>query len=248
VSEASPTRSGTPRSGMVEKRAFGLTDLDEFRARLVQLRAELEPPTEAADYLAYTDGACFGNPSGPGGWGAAIYLPGDGPSWELWGHLSSTSNNRAEALGVLGTLEWVPPGSRLTIRSDSQLTVRIFEGQYKMKANPEIWEAIRSARAQKRLSVNAEWLRGHAGDPGNELADRLSKLGAVNGNVAGLEALEAAPARHVQADPPELVGLEPRGDWERDFVRSVSKQLRGGRALSDKQRTVIDRIRARNKK
>jgi ribonuclease HI len=231
-------------SEVVQKKSFGVKDLDEFCARLGQLRAELEPPTEAADYLAYTDGACFGNPAGPGGWAAAVSPAGELSSWELWGHLSSTSNNRAEALGVLGALEWVPPGSRLTIRSDSQLTVRIFQGQYKVKANPDIWEAIRTTRSQKQLAVTAEWLRGHAGDPGNELADRLSKLGALNGNVLALEALETSPPRPVQPDAPELVGLEPQGDWERDFVRSVSKQLRGGRALSDKQQAVIEKIRA----
>jgi ribonuclease HI len=231
----------------IQKREFGLKDLDEFRARLVQLRAELEPPAQAGDFLAYTDGACFGNPSGPGGWAAALSAADEAAAWHLWGHLSSTSNNRAEALGVLGALEWVPPDSRLTIRSDSQLTVRIFEGQYKVKANPDIWECIRDTRAHKRLSVKIEWLRGHAGDPGNELADRLSKLGALNGNVEALETLEAAPARQVQPEPPQLAGLEPRGEWERDFVRSISKQLRGGRALSDKQQAIIDKIRARGK-
>lgn len=226
-------------------KSFGLKDLDEFRARIDQLKAELQAPPEVGDFVAYTDGACFGNPAGPGGWGAAVSSAGEESSWDLWGHLSSTSNNRAEALGVLAALEWVPPGSRLTVRSDSQLTVRIFEGQYKVKANPDIWEVIRSTRSQKRLAVSAEWLRGHAGDVGNELADRLSKLGALNGDVAGLEALLEMPARPAQVDPPELVGIEPRGEWEKDFVRSVSKQLRGGRALSDKQRVIIDRIRAR---
>jgi ribonuclease HI len=228
-------------------KSFGLKDLDEFRARLVHLKQDLEVPTEVADYLTYTDGACFGNPSGPGGWGAAVFTAGEEPSWQLWGHLSSTSNNRAEALGVLGAMEWVPPGSRLTIRSDSQLTVRIFEGQYKVKANPDIWEVIRSTRSTKRLLVSAEWLRGHAGDVGNELADRLSKLGALNGDVVGLEALVERPVRPVHPDSPELADIEPRGEWERDFVRSVSKQLRGGRALSDKQQAVIGRIRARGR-
>jgi ribonuclease HI len=233
-------------SEAAQKRSFGLKDLDEFGARLVQLREVLQPPAQAADYLAYTDGACFGNPSGPGGWGAAVYQPEGGLSWELWGHLSSTSNNRAEALGVLGALDWVPSGSRITIRSDSQLTVRILLGQYKMKANPDIWELILNTKSQKGLSVTAEWLRGHAGDPGNELADRLSKMGALNGRVEDLDALET-PVRQVQADPPELAGLEPGSDWERDFVRSVAKQLRGGRVMSEKQQAVIDRIRARKK-
>jgi ribonuclease HI len=227
----------------IQQREFGLKDLDEFRARLAQLRAELPPLAGDMAYLAYTDGACFGNPSGPGGWAAAISSTES--SWQLWGHLSSTSNNRAEALGVLGALEWVPPDSRLTIRSDSQLTVRIFEGQYKVKANPDIWAAIRSTRSQKRLSVSVEWLRGHAGDPGNELADRLSKLGALNGNVGALETLEAVPVRQAQPEAPELIGLEPRGEWERDFVRSIGKQLRGGRALSAKQQAIVARIRAR---
>jgi len=229
------------------RKSFGHKDLDEFRARIAQLKAELDAPTEVGDYLTYTDGACFGNPSGPGGWGAAVATAGEESSWELWGHLSSTSNNRAEALGVLAALEWVPPGSRLTVRSDSQLTVRIFEGQYKVKANSDVWQAIQSTRSQKKLQVRAEWLRGHAGDAGNELADRLSKLGALNGNVAGLEALLEMPARPAQASAPELLGIEPRGDWETDFVRSVSKQLRDGRGLSEKQRAVIDRIRARGK-
>jgi ribonuclease HI len=233
-------------SEAAQKPSFGLKDLDEFRARLAQLRDELQRPTQAGDYLAYTDGACFGNPSGPGGWGAVVYQSDGGVSWELWGHLSSTSNNRAEALGVLGALEWVPSGSRITIRSDSQLTVRILLGQYKMKANPDIWELILNTQSLKRLSVTAEWLRGHAGDAGNELADRLSKIGALNGRVEDLDALET-PVRQVQADPPELAGLEPGSDWERDFVRSVAKQLRGGRVMSEKQQAVIDRIRARKK-
>ena len=56
-----------------KKASFGLEDLEEFRARLVQLRAELDPPTQATDYLAYTDGACFGNPAGPGGWGLDVH-------------------------------------------------------------------------------------------------------------------------------------------------------------------------------
>jgi ribonuclease HI len=223
------------------KRTFGLKDLDEFQARLIQLRAEFAPPTVAADYLAYTDGACFGNPSGPGGWGAVVFPPAAASSWELWGHLSSTSNNRAEALGVLAALEWVPPGSRITIRSDSQLTVRILQGQYKVKANPDIWEVIRDIRSRNHLAVTPEGLRGHAGDPGNELADRLSKIGALNGRV---QDLDEPPARRVQAEPPELLGLEPRSDWERDFVRSLAKQLRNGSKLSDKQQAVIERIRA----
>jgi hypothetical protein len=162
----------------------------------------------------------------------------------LFGHLTSTSNNRGEALGVLGALEWVPSGSRLELHSDSELTVRQLEGRYKVKANTDIWDEIKRVRAEKEVEVAPEWVRGHAGDPLNELADRLSKLGARNGTLADLGSEESAVPEPPR-EPPELVGLVPRGDWERDFLRSVRDQLRRGRVLSPKQQAIVDRIRAR---
>jgi ribonuclease HI len=221
---------------------YGAHDLAEFTARLAELRATLVPPTEPAAYVAYTDGACFGNPSGPGGWAAALFGPDPSARWQLFGHLSSTSNNRAEALGVLGALEWIPPASKLALHSDSELTVRILQGHYKVKANTDIWDSILRTRLEKRLETTYEWVRGHAGDPLNELADQLSKLGALNGHIEdlGTVALAAPPAT-----PPELAGLEPHGDWEREFLASVGQQLRRGRSLSPKQQAIVDRIRGR---
>jgi ribonuclease HI len=223
------------------KRSFGLKDLDEFRERLAALRVDLEPPPGVADYVAHTDGACLGNPEGPGGWAAVVETTGVPSPWLLFGHLSSTSNNRAEALGVLAALEWVPADSRVAVYSDSELTVRILQGRYKAKANPDIWEVINRTRAEKRLLVAPEWVRGHAGDPGNELADRLTRLGATKRGIADLALLEPVIALE---QPAELVGVEPHGEWEREFLRSVADQLRRGRQLSPKQQAVIDRIRA----
>jgi ribonuclease HI len=223
-------------------KAFGVKDLAEFAARLDELRMSYRPPTEPGEFLAYTDGACFGNPQGPGGWAAAVLATGQ--TWHLFGHLSSTSNNRAEALGVLGALEWVPPRSKIYLRSDSELTLRLFEGKYRAKSNTDIWDEIRRVRADKHLDVEGEWVRGHAGDPLNELADRLSKLGARDGTLDDLGSIDAgvaAPKREAS----ELVGLVPRGDWEREFLRSLSDQLRRGRSLSPKQQAVVDRIRQR---
>lgn len=229
------------------KRAHGVSDLAEFEARVDELRTELDPPDAVGEFTAYTDGACFGNPDGPGGWGAAVFPAGGALPWKLWGHLSSTTNNRAEALGVLAALEWVPAGSPLEVHSDSEITVRILEGRYKAKANPEIWDVIRRTITQKRLSLTPEWVRGHAGDPGNELADVLSKLGAANGDVELLARLEGTDVPAHAAEPPELVGLEARGDWEKKFVGSLKDQLRKGRKLSEKQQAVVDRMRARGR-
>lgn len=230
------------------KRVHGVSDLAEFQAKLLALRAEDSPPAVTSEYVAYTDGACFGNPDGPGGWGAAVFPPDTGVPWKLWGHLSSTTNNRAEALGVLAALEWIPADSRLELHSDSELTIRILQGRYKAKANPEIWAVIRRTIAEKRLSVTPEWVRGHAGDPGNELADLLSKLGAANGDLELLARLDGTDTPARAKEPPELVGVVPQGEWEQNFVSSVKEQLRRGRKLSDKQQAIVDRIRARNKK
>jgi ribonuclease HI len=235
------------------RRAFGVSDLAEFNEVMAELARDLSPASKVGQYVAYTDGACLGNPEGPGGWAAVVQAAEASPSepeWLLWGHLSSTSNNRAEALGVLAALEWLPAESRLALHSDSELTVRILQGRYKAKANPDIWEVINRTRAEKRLQVQPEWVRGHAGDPRNELADRLSKLGAMHArNLDGLGAmlLEEEPSRPARADAPELAGLEPRSDWEREFLKSVAKQLRDGRAMSPKQAAVIERMRTRSR-
>jgi len=227
------------------KAAYGALDLSEFGARVSELRTLLEPPSDAGDYVAYTDGACFGNPSGRGGWAAVVFpAGGQAAPWLLFGHLSSSSNNRAEALGVLAALEWVPGGSHLYIHSDSELTVRQLQGRYKIKANVEIWDRIQRTRADKHIELSPEWVRAHVGDPLNELADRLSKLGANSASLDAVATLEDA-LPPVPAELAELVGLEPRTDWERDFVNSVRDQLRRGRSLSPKQQAVIDRIRTR---
>lgn len=219
---------------------FGANDLVEFEARMAELRSEMAPPTAPGEFTVYTDGACFGNPSGPGGW-AAVFV-----DQYLWGHLTSTSNNRAEALGVLAALEWAPSGSTLQVHSDSELTVRILQGRYKAKANPDIWALIVKARDGKKLTVEPIWVRGHAGDPGNELADRLSKLGARNGPLEDVASvLLGEPMAAPPPVPRELVGVEPQGDWERGFLTSVADQLRRKRPLSPKQQAIIDRMRAR---
>lgn len=222
---------------------FGVNDLAEFAARLAELRSALEPPSAPGEFVAYTDGACFGNPRGNGGWAAAFTAP---QPWYLFGHLSSTSNNRAEALGILAALEWAPADSSLTTRSDSELTVFQLLGRYKVKANGDIWELIRRTRSEKRITLKAEWVRGHAGDQGNELADRLSKAGALN--VGGLEQVPESPLPAPSADaaPAELEGVTAQGEWETKFVKSIRDQLRRGRALSPKQLAVLERMKGRS--
>jgi ribonuclease HI len=212
-------------------------NLAEFQARLSELRRQLPPAAGAGPFVAWTDGACIGNP-GPGGW--AAFIQSD-QSWDLWGHLAATTNNRAEALGVLAAIEWVPAGATLVLHSDSRITIGILDRSMKARANADLWLEINRVLAEKALALELEWVPGHAGVSGNERADYLSRLGASNGDVAAAVAL----GRPAPATPDVLVGLVAHDDWERNFLRSIANQLRSGRVLSARQQAIIDRIRAR---
>lgn len=232
----------------------GADDLEQFATRLDELRSTLTVPALPGAFEAYTDGACLKNPDGPGGWAAVVSaLPTNSVSeWELWGHLASTSNNRAEALGLLAAMSWVPQGSNLVLYSDSEYAVNVLAGRYKARANVDVWDEVKRVRAARRLVVEPRWVRGHVGTEGNERADRLAVLGAVRGDATRAASLRsAALARPVKrstaapAVPAELLGIEPRGPWEASFFDSIKRQVSAGKVLSEKQQVIVDRMRAR---
>ena len=133
---------------------------------MARLQEDLQAPLTRGAFTASTDGACLGNPAGPGGWAAVVEHVGDDEHWDLWGHLSSTSNNRAEALGILAALEWVPVGSSLLVRADSELSVKIMNRVYKAKKNVDIWTVIRQTIDDRSLSVQNAMGARPRGRPG----------------------------------------------------------------------------------
>jgi len=139
--------------------------------------------SELTRVTIHTDGACSGNP-GPGGFGAVI--ASGGRREEISGGRRLTTNNRMEMLGAieaLAALEWP---SRVTIHSDSRYLVdSVMQGQaQKWRANG--WKRGRNAYAVnsdlwrelldlcQKHEVDFVWVQGHAGDPDNERAHRLS--------------------------------------------------------------------------
>lgn len=143
-----------------------------------------------AKLIAYTDGACSGNP-GPGGWGALLRAM-DGErvvkQRELSGGEADTTNNRMELLAAIHTLETLERASEITIVTDSQyvkngVTSWIHgwkKNGWKTAArkpvkNVELWQRL--DEAQCRHSVIWEWVKGHAGHPENERADELARAG-----------------------------------------------------------------------
>jgi ribonuclease HI len=135
----------------------------------------------------YTDGACKGNP-GPGGWGA--WLSAGGHEKELWGGEALTTNNRMELTAVIEALSALKKQSRVALHTDSQYVrqgITAWIHNWKKRAwktadnkpvkNVDLWQRL-DALAQAH-QVQWYWVKGHAGDPGNERADALANRGAA---------------------------------------------------------------------
>ena len=148
--------------------------------------------------VIYTDGACSGNP-GPGGWGAVLSYGRHVK--ELHGGQADppTTNNRMELMAAIQALEsltrpsvvrlhtdsvyvrsgitsWLPTWQRNGWRTSAKQPVK----------NEDLWRRLVQALAPH--TVEWLWVKGHAGDPGNERADALANLGmaeARSGTAAG---------------------------------------------------------------
>ncbi len=133
----------------------------------------------------YTDGACRGNP-GPGGWG--VVLSYNGRVRELCGGEADTTNNRMEITAAIRALEALTERCRVRVHTDSTYVRNgITEwlpnwrrrgwrtaGRKPVK-NRDLWQSLAALTEQHEVSWH--WVKGHAGHPGNERADRLANQG-----------------------------------------------------------------------
>lgn len=135
--------------------------------------------------VIYTDGACRGNP-GPGGWGALLRYRGH--ERQLCGGTNDTTNNRMELTAAIEALRALKQPSKVDLYTDSTYVKNgITEWlpgwkrkQWKTAArkpvkNVDLWQQLDALVNQHE--VNWLWVRGHAGDPGNEAADALANQG-----------------------------------------------------------------------
>lgn len=135
--------------------------------------------------VAWTDGACSGNP-GPGGWG--VILTYRDHKKELCGGAAETTNNRMELMAAIQALEALTADCEVELHTDSQYLRGGITGwinrwkrngwrtaDRKPVKNAELWQRLDSAR--QRHNVDWRWVRGHAGDPMNERADELARCG-----------------------------------------------------------------------
>jgi ribonuclease HI len=144
---------------------------------------------DAGTFTVHADGSCLGNP-GPGGWAIVITRP-DGSQTHCEGSLEATTNNRAELIAALQALLELPRDATGTIRMDSRYVVdgiNLHRYEWERRgfktakgqgvANPDLWKAL-FPLADARPGISFRWTAGHAGDPGNELADTLARTEAL---------------------------------------------------------------------
>jgi ribonuclease HI len=121
--------------------------------------------------VAYTDGACSGNP-GPAGSG--MRLQHASAVAEGYSFLGEATNNVAELTAIRDALLAIPNEVPVVVHTDSQYAIGVLQKGWKAKANQVLIAEIRKVLAA-RSWVELVYVRGHAGDPGNERADELAR-------------------------------------------------------------------------
>ena len=138
--------------------------------------------------VAYTDGACSGNP-GPGGWGVLLQAFSDSKvvkERELSNGERLTTNNKMELRAAIAALEILDRRSEITIITDSKYVMNGIQtwlagwkknnwktASKKPVKNEELWKRLDLLCEQHE--VNWKWVKGHAGDMGNERVDKLAR-------------------------------------------------------------------------
>src|SRR5690606_418978 len=106
----------------------------------------------------------------------------------LFGGEPDTTNNRMELLAVIEALKALKRPCAVTVHTDSQYVQKGMTewlpnwkrrgwktADKKPVKNADLWQELEKQVVQHDLDW--KWVRGHAGDPGNERADELANMG-----------------------------------------------------------------------
>jgi ribonuclease HI len=134
----------------------------------------------------YTDGACSGNP-GPGGWGTVVYFS-NGAVHEMGGGDRQTTNNRMEMQAAIAALQYLKESGQtqaVELYTDSEYVkngITKWIAGWKKKGwktstgkpvlNQDLWERLDALNSRQ---VEWRYVRGHAGNEGNERCDAIAR-------------------------------------------------------------------------
>jgi ribonuclease HI len=203
--------------------------------------------------IAYTDGACLGNP-GPGGWGVRILFP-DGSVQELGGAVGMTTNNRMELQAAIEALKAVGASAEATIFTDSRYVI---DGLTKWihnwrrrgwttvantpVKNHQLWMAL------DRLNhpgIRWQHVRGHSGEPNNERVDTIARLFAQGAQPQLFRGRQGAPLDPATValprQPTTTTSATTRQGADRRAVRYVSI-VHGTIAIDDNWHSCASRV------
>jgi len=174
-----------------------------YSASSAPLRSKfLTMPSPRTIQSIYTDGACTGNP-GPGGWGVVVYYS-DRSIYELGGDAAQTTNNRMEMQAAIAALKLLATANHnepITLYTDSEYLIngvtKWVKGwkkkgwktaQGKPVLNQDLWETLDELNTPL---VKWQYVRGHAGNIGNERCDVIARAFA-NGKSPSLQQLSTS--------------------------------------------------------
>ena len=154
----------------------------------------------------YTDGSCNPNP-GVGGWGYVILEDFCAPI-EVCGGMKETTNNQMELTAAVMALQALESRAEVTIYTDSQYVRKgitswvkgwkrngWLTASRKPVKNQELWQALEEACSNHIITW--KWVKGHNGNAGNELADKLAEQGrqkAIGGNESATKIADESSA------------------------------------------------------
>lgn len=177
----------------------------------------------------YTDGACSGNP-GPGGWGTRIEFTDD-QVHELGGRHIATTNNRMEMQAAIEALDFLKEANisntaqtSITLHTDSQYLIKGItqwikgwkrkgwkNSAGKPVLNKDLWkelDQLTQGLAADKLSIDWHYVKGHAGNPGNERCDEIARAYSHNSPISLKQYRTSAQSAKSKSALPESTNTE----------------------------------------